>query len=330
MSSASPNTTVIELFERGHRLPLAQRLQAWPQRIGRAVDADCVLTDPAVAPLHLALLASEADGIEAEVLDTVNGVWLGRQHLTAGEHFVWPPGQRLRVGNTQLAYRRAQDPLPAEVPVPVRNLRNGVFTAITLLVLMLVVGWMEWSVSTDPSKLHRELPTALLGVLAMLASWALGWSLLTRLLTGQFAYWRHLRIAVIGLVAFLLSQILADALGFMFSLPALPRFVDVYLWLALAATVWAHLCAATHVSRRTLTLVIASFTVLAMGTALTLQWQSSKRLGTGLFMSSILPPGWRLAPTQDMDSFVDGVDTVLPRLARRLKDKPGEDNSDED
>ena len=82
--------------------------------------------------------------------------------------------------------------------------------------------------------------------------------------------------------------------------------------------------------RRTLTLVVASFTVLAIGTALTLQWQSSKRLGTGLFMSSILPPGWRMAPTQDMDAFVDGVDAVLPRLERRLKDKPGEDYSDED
>ena len=30
MRSASPNATVIELFERGHRLPLAQRLDGWP------------------------------------------------------------------------------------------------------------------------------------------------------------------------------------------------------------------------------------------------------------------------------------------------------------
>jgi hypothetical protein len=45
-------------------------------------------------------------------------------------------------------------------------------------------------------------------------------------------------------------------------------------------------------------------------------------------MSSLLPPTWRLAPTQDIDGFVNGVDSVLPGLARRLKDKPGEDSAE--
>ena len=329
--ASSDGATVIELFERGHRLPLAQRLTGWPQRIGRAVDADCVLTDPAVAPLHLALLASEADGIEAEVLDTVNGVWLGRKHLAAGEHFVWPPGQRLRLGNTQLAYRRAQDPLAPEQPsspTPVRQLRAGFITVLCLLVLLLITSWGEWQASTDPSRLHRELPVYLLGALAGVGVWATVWALLTRLLTGHFAFWRHVRIAALGLIALMLVQVLADALGFMFSLPWLPRFGDAYLWLILAAAVWAHLCAATSVPRRTLAVVIGSLAVLTLATSLTLQWQSSKRLGTGAFMSSLLPPTWRLAPTQDIDGFVNGVDSVLPRLTRRLKDKPGEDSAE--
>ena len=326
-SVTATQTTVIELFERGHRLPLAQRLGAWPQRIGRAVDADCVLTDPSVAPLHLALLASEADGIEAEVLDTVNGVWLGRQHLKAGDHFVWPPGQRLRLGNTQLAYRRAQDPVADEQPLPVHQMRNGLLTALCLLLVLLLVGWDEWQLSIDPSKLHRELPERLLTTLTIIGAWATGWALLTRLLSGHLAFWRHVRIAALGFAAVMLTQLLVDTLGFMFSLPALPRFFDVYLIVALAATIWAHLCAATHVSRRLLSWLAVSVTVLIIGTMLTLQWQSSKRLGTGLFMSSILPPSWRVAPTQDIDTFVNDVDSVLPRLQRRLDDKRGEENS---
>ena len=96
---APPEGAVLELYERGHRLALALPVFAWPCTIGRAATADLVLTDASIAPEHVRLHRSGADTYDIEVLDSVNGVWLGKRHYSVGERFRWTPGLRLTLGN---------------------------------------------------------------------------------------------------------------------------------------------------------------------------------------------------------------------------------------
>lgn len=314
--------TIIEIIERGHKQATALRLGPLPAHIGRANHADCVLTDPAVAGLHLRLESHEDTGLNAQVLDTQNGVWLGRKHLQSGDSFTWLPGQRLRLGNTVLLYRRPSDPLPAEVlQHGTAGLRPTLLTGMSLLLLAVLSAWLQWVGADEPGTFIREWPQTLMALLSLAMGWSLLWALLSKLLTGQLSFWRHVRIAASGMVAYLLVQQLMNALGFMFSWPALPRFSEEYMLLILGVCIWAHLKVATHVSRTVLTTVLATLTIAALGVQLGLQWQTQKRLGTGLFMSNVMPPSWRMVPTQGIDGFVDAASGDLQqRLQQRLKD----------
>ena len=92
--------------------------------------------------------------------------------------------------------------------------------------------------------------------------------------------------------------------------------------MALALVVWLHLRVATPVSGRTLGIGMLALWLAAAGTRLGLQWQSHKRLGDELYLSKLMPPGWRVAPAQPVESFVGAAATDLKtRLDARLKDK---------
>src|SRR5690606_24258435 len=92
---------------------------------------------------------------------------------------------------------------------------------------------------------------------------------------------------------------------------------------------WFHLRAATQVSGRALGLAMAALLVLVVGTKLGLQWQSQKRLGDSLYMSTILPPQWRLAPTVSIERFMQDSDSMRQQLETRSQLEKEDDAADD-
>ena len=330
---APPEGAVLELYERGHRLALALPVFAWPCTIGRAATADLVLTDASIAPEHVRLHRSGADTYDIEVLDSVNGVWLGKRHYSVGERFRWTPGLRLTLGRgVQLALRASTEPLPATQRWRPFSRAQGVLTGLALVALALVAALQTWLGATETGALARQLPPMLLGLFGGLLVWSLVWALMSKLFTGTTAFWRHVCIATVGMVLMSVIEQLLNGAAFAFSLPLLSRFESLLSITMFAVVLWFHLRAATLVSGRTLGVAVFSLLVLGLGAKLGLQWQSQKRLGDELYMSNLLPPQWRMAPAVPVDRFIGSTTSLREQLqtrSQREKDEE-EDTSDDD
>lgn len=328
---SEPEGAVLELVERGHRLAMALPVFAWPCTIGRAATNDLVLTEPSIGPSHVRLHHQEAGQYEVEVLDATNGVWQGRRHYQAGERFVWQAGQRLTLGRgVQLNLRSTAQPLTATQPWRPFSRSQGLLTAFALALLVLLSAWTTWQGATEAGAMARQLPAMLLWMLGGLLVWALGWSLMGKLFTGVTGFWRHVCIASVGMVVMALLDVLLSVLGFALSLPLLTRFASLVSMAMLAGVAWFHLRAATLVSARTLGLVVAGLLVLGAGAKLGLQWQTQKRIGDSLYMSTVLPPQWRWAPATEIDQFIQSTDGMREQLQTRSQLEKDDDEDGDD
>lgn len=345
-ADSEPEGAVLELVERGHRLAMALPVFAWPCTIGRAATNDLVLTDPSIGPSHVRLHRQDAGHpdaghpnaghtnacqYEVEVLDSTNGVWHDRRHYGAGERFAWQPGQRLTLGRgVQLNLRSTAQPLPATQHWRPFSRAQGLLTGMALVLLVLLSAWTTWLGATETGALARQLPAILLWMLGGLLVWTLGWSFMGKLFTGVTGFWRHVCIASVGMVIMALLDVLLSVLGFALSWPLLTRFASLVSLSLLAVVVWFHLRAATLVSARNLALAMASLLVLGAGAKLGLQWQTQKRLGDNLYMSTMLPPEWRWAPTTSVDQFIQGTDSMRDQLHNRSQLEKDDDEEGDD
>lgn len=349
---------VLEILGADGHVRQSVPVAAWPVAIGRAVDNDVVLADPHVAPHHLKLVRADAAaaatgtgaaGLFAEVGDTRNGIELAAQRGAEGT----TPPRRLdagtvarlddlgapaliEIGRTRLRLRLPEHALEPELPLALpasdapaagRWRRAGPLLAGALVLAALVVfqRWLE----AEPEHFRREAGAALLALAGTGAAWCGAWALLSRIFTRQARFGWHLRVFVGAGVAWLLVDGVASVLSFALDWTALADFAFVAsLAVAGTALTW-HLYAVEPARPR----LARTLGVLAAAGGIALaMWnnhQRTDRLGNDLYLSHLLPPSFRLAGTQPVDRFVDGLAALQPVLDRKARRAGSDDGGDD-
>ncbi len=223
MSTASdseggqPVVAVLEVHERSGALRERVKLDAQgPFRIGRALDNDLVLDDPYVCPHH-AELRYGADGWQLFDSGSVNGLRLGDRAQRVRE-IALRGRTELRIGHTDLLFRCADEPLPASRTDQsdhriAQGLRSLPMAAVGLLLLALLIGVQQFVGQSENQRWLPALAEAL-GVLVMVAIWALAWAIVNRLFAHRLQYPGHLTIAALSLFVVLLLDVLGEYLLF--------------------------------------------------------------------------------------------------------------------
>ncbi len=214
---AQPVLAVLEVHERSGALRERVKLGAQgPFRIGRALDNDLVLDDPYVCPYH-AELQLGADGWQLLDSGSVNGLRLGDRALRVRE--VELRGRTgFRIGHTDLLFRPADELLPASRTDQsdhriAQVLRSLPMAFVGLLLLALLIGVQQFLGQSDNQRWLPALAEAL-GVLVMVAVWALAWAIVNRLFAHRLQYPGHLTIAALSLFVVLLLGVLGEYLLF--------------------------------------------------------------------------------------------------------------------
>lgn len=331
MSAAHPLTPLLALIEAVDRHGIVQArlpVTQWPVTVGRDLHNDLVLDDTYVAGQHLRLEQVAPGQLRVEVLDTANGVTLGRRHHERGAQFDWPAGQPLALGRSGLRARLADTPAPAEQRLPQLPWRT---TAVTVAGVALVLAWLTgqaWLSATEIPAFQRELPSTLLGALAGLGTWAGLWALVTKLFSGHPQFWRHVRIVCALFVVTSCADILLGVLAFAYSWESLTRYAHLVTLVLVALGVHRHLLVVAPLRHRGLGLTLALTLALGLPTVLGTQWLRNKRLSGQLYMSQLYPPSWRVATPVPVAQFLREAASIEQRLATRLKDAEEDDAPD--
>lgn len=328
--SATPILGLLQATDRTGALVARLEVRHWPVTVGRALTADLVLDDSHVAGEHLRIDRRPEGGVSVQVLDSVNGVTLGRARHGQGAQFDWPAGEALALGRLKLGLRLAEAPVAAEELLPHFPWRTTGWTLLALAGMLALVLGQSWLTLTEPSQLARQLPGVLGGVVLAVSVWAGLWALATKLFTGHLQFWRHVRIACFSSLAVQAVSTLAGLLAFMFSLESLARFEGLMLLLGAAAGIYVHLTVIAPQRRRGLAALVAGIAVLATVALLGSNWLQNKRLSNKLYLSTLYPPSLRMAPAVPVAQFLDEAGSIRKRLDERLKDREPDADTPED
>lgn len=321
---------LLQAADRNGALVARFDVRHWPVTLGRALTADLVLDDSHVAAEHLRIDRTPEGGVTVQVLDTVNGVALGRTQYGPGAQFNWPAGEALALGRLKLGLRLADEPVAAEEPLPHFPWRAVAWTILAVLGMLALVVGQSWLTLTEPSQLARQLPGLIAGVTMGVALWAGLWALVTKLFTHHLQFWRHVRIACASALAVQLVTVLAGLLAFMFSLESLARYEVQLALLGAAAAIYLHLTVIVPQRRRGMAGLVAGVAVLGVVAMLGTNWLQNKRLSNKLYLSTIYPPSLRVAPAVPVTQFLEEAGAIRKRLDERLKDREPDADTPED
>lgn len=307
------------------RLPVPR----WPVTVGRALSTDLVLDDAHIAAKHLRIDAAPDGGATVTVLDTINGVRHGGVLHPRGAAFGWDGSDDLVLGRLHLRLRLRSTPLAPELALPDAPWGGIPLTVALMLAVVGLSVLQAWFKAGDTTKFAQAAVTLVGLALLALNVWTGVWALATKLFTGHTQFWRHMRI----ICAFSLIEPLVSGAGYLlafsFSWESLARFNFVLSAPVLAAGLFAQVLVIAPQRKRGLLVLTITLTVLGLAAAMGNTWLQTKRATNQLYMGTLLPPSWRIAPTVPVEQFILEAQSLGTKLDKRLQDNDDAGPDDE-
>lgn len=319
-----PIRAVVDVLDRDGKARVTLPVQRWPVTVGRAVTCDIVLDDPYVAAVHATLTELDGGALQLVVGETVNGAWLKKKRIAAGERIGLAAGDVVQVGGTRLRVRRAGEALSPERPwVPEAS--GSVRTALLLGLLFSAGNAVELWLHDDPGGRATDYLPVLIGAPVGVGIWAALWSVGSKLVRHRFDFWSHVRIAILAMIAMDVAGLVLPVFAFTSGWAWPSRIVSI----AVSAIGWSAIGA--HIGRilpgrpRVLAAVMASLFVVGLGLFGIHHYETQDRVFPELYVATLAPPALRLAPTVPTARFIDEAKALKAVLESHIDDddRPG-------
>lgn len=308
----------VEVLSRHRDVAARYRCRGPAVTIGRGYDNDVVLDDPHVAPAHLRIARDESGALVAEDLGTVNGLFVerGRERLQR----VRLDGRSIRIGNTMLRVRESGQPVAPERPYR-REKRNWIAASLLgTAIIGIDVLWI-WLSETGEPKVTRYV-SPLFGFVLMTLVWIAGWSILSRIFAGAARFERNMVAAFAGVLIYSLYNEIGNFAAFSFASRTIASFHGMLVWILLAAVSFAHLRIIGPTRLKLKAAAVATLALAVIGVQILSESEARQTFGQSTAMSRLMPPGLRLAPVRDWDSFAGDIAVTRRRLDEDRKAPP--------
>ena len=314
----------VELLDKSNAVVSRQRIHTESMTIGRAYDNDLIVDDPFVAPLHLKV-GYDTEGV-LWIEDLASNSAQGTDQQSPVTRMRVDREAAIRIGETSLRVRTAAFSVPPALSIHDQP-RTGSTgpgygsKAILCAGVFIVVSWVStWLAQTAEFKLANFLPEGLIFPLVVLA-WAGMWALVTRIITTQAQYSRHVFIVFAVLLGLFFLDVVADMLAYSAAWLPPQRWLPVASWALFGALLFAHIAVINPRHTRLTGAVVAVLVVLAIGVHISLRIESD-RVQPQRVAAWLLPPYLSLKPPSTPETFFKDVDMLRPKLEEARKKEP--------
>jgi pSer/pThr/pTyr-binding forkhead associated (FHA) protein len=330
-------------------------VKAWPVTIGRALTNDIVLTDPFAAPFHLRIEQSDA-GYTVHALETNNGATLDTSVLKSGDQGLWSSNMPLTLGHTRLhlidetasrapeqrlltvAERASKEKASQTAESPPLEWRNYVSSLIFLSLVLTGEGFL----SNNPDVFVVNTLKMIGTVLGGLIVWSLAWGLVTKVFSGAVRFGEHFLIGAKTVTVANLVLWHLHAAAFAFSFEILGQFDSVIFVIMLGWLISRHLKIAlrggTHhtgamsvANTRNAKLArngAVAVTAAAIALMLGMRYNAAGRITDGIYMSTFMPPSWRLHTAKSPEVLDAGMAALKVKTDKQLASDGQDTDSD--
>jgi len=317
----------IEVLDRRGQIRQRVRVDRFPCTIGRAYTNDVILDDRHVCPRHVNVSSQQDQGLVAEDLDSVNGLFdaVTRQRV---QRLRLRSGSQIRLGHSVLRFCAVDHAVEATTPeVPSRRVVEwlGAHWSAALIMLGLVFGL---SLLQDYQETYREIVVLTLisdslTVVLMLAGWSGAWALVTRLLQHQARFVTHWVVAGGFLLASSASGWIASYARFYCSAIGPVDAAELLVGVGFGGlALFGHLSAAAVLQRgrRAVAAALISFAVLG---SLQLDEFANRPDWTSVlpYWSRLKPVDPRWLPVNSMDGFFADTTALRAEVDRLAEEE---------
>lgn len=335
MNGNSPLRLVVEVLDHHGRVQQRERIALDANRpsftVGRSARADVMLDDEHAAALH-AEISVNADG-DAHITDlgSLNGIVVGgKRHREASSLLL--PEAVVQIGHTRLRLR-----LPGENLAPERedramlghlNPRHAPRLAlgggVLCLLFMFYSVWLE-----APTDLVMPLMIGLVTTVLMLGVWSAIWSLLTRVMQGEWRWLSHAAIFLGVMAGLSLFDTVLEVVWFSLGLPLSAWRELILIVVAAMLAIYAHLAVAAAIRLSSAALAALIVPLLVAVPSVWMMARSHDRdVNYIAEPEPIFPAALRLRSSHSLDDFFVKAQTLQSRSDARSKQLEGDEADD--
>jgi pSer/pThr/pTyr-binding forkhead associated (FHA) protein len=315
----------IEVLARNDDVKERHSLPTLPIRIGRAYDNDLILDDPYSAPHHALILANEQGELIVRDVASKNGIICQNQRH---QELTLDGSRVFRLGHSKLRVRTANFQVAEELADSTNHNWEGWPPA--LLGLSLIASFVlcrGWLLNDGENGLIVYL-MALGSALGIAGLWAGGWAFINKMFDNHHRLGRHVFIAACGYATIEIVNLLGNILGYAFSLSIFTSYDSLLEIAIITITLYFHLSTVQPHYPRRIQSICLGLLVLFTGYNLMNNYQHTGILADELYMSQLLPPAMRLAPTDSLDTFFNNAKTLKEKVDQASR-KPLQGANDE-
>ena len=282
----------------------------WPARVGRAYDADVIVDDPFVAPLHV-LIEPAGDGrFSVSDLGSVNGIRLSARGERV-ETATLGPDDLVRVGQSQIRIRAPGHRVADERPMRAVALyrRPLAFTLLAFLTIAVFL-WNAWVLTSDDNdRFDMIYPTVAMTI--VVAVWIAMWSFISTAVGSRLNFAAHGSVACAGVIALIAVETLFDYVAFAFDVSWADYVGGGATAVLLAYIVFRHLRLNSRAKTRGLAMVAGTISLVMCGMAagLGLALELSRE-GGQRYSDAIKPPAFLFVHGQSAEVFLSDVQAL--------------------
>lgn len=309
---------LVEVLGPHGQLRTRTRLATLPAVIGRGYDSDVLIDDPHVCPRHAELARNDRGGLMLRDLGSVNGIG-ARSGGTRPTSIALASGDRVQLGTVSIRVLELDHPVSAATPLAAAaagSITSSILHPWRALAICagawLALALLSYQASTESEAIIPAVQQSVY-TFVVIALWAGGWGLATRIVSHRFSVLSHAAWAA-GLTIVMLVIVAADEwLDFLFPGAGMASLLTgVGAMLLLPLLVAGHLEIASGMSRskrwRAAFMVGAIAAIFII--VLSLGDDDSRNTQALDYSGRLKPLPARMVPTVTLDDFMDAATSL--------------------
>lgn len=335
----------IDVLDAADKVLASYPIGAAPMIVGRSMRCAVFIDDPYLAPQHCSMFLNGNGTIQVTALPSANGVQqinalggvaprlsqLSEQSEVLDQTVLVMGTTRLRIriqDQAQLAPELLLTPTTKhkafDASIKLAN-DNACWVKIIivfgLIYLIELIGF--YTRLTGELKLAAIL-SSMLGLGMFIAAWTAGWTILSRIFSGEAKFKGHLLIALLAVLISSVWNELLDLLGFGFSLRQVDLLDTVSRVFVATIASYFHLKLISTERLFHKGVGLASFFALGLGILGLVQFDQLKRARQSAIYSATKPAAFELKTAKTLDQAINQFNTEKEIIDLQRKEKPPE------
>ena len=316
-------TLIIEILDRFGKVKERHHISEFPCKIGRGYNNQIIIDDPYISPSHLSI-NTLSDSLIVTDTNSENGVF-SLHPFKKQQSITIDDDSRIRIGHTDIRFRFTNHPVKEALQERTRPskismlLTSSFILPIVWIIFTLVLMFNNYIEDTGLVTV-QSLLSDVFPLLIVLALWARGWSIVSKIVTHRFYFSYHAIWASCLTIISIFANNLVNYLEFSFSVSGSANVINFIIGIIITSILlYGHLRYSTTFSDQKSRASAIITSILLLGLVEFLSFLHVPEFSNEPEYSGIIKPAqYIFVPQQTLDEFFANTQSLKLEIDNKV------------